>query len=672
MFLTGAEGFQKFARGVFYVFISIFPFLLYKGFIFNGSSTRSINLIIVIEILVICLTFALFQNKNKLGVSKSPITIALLAVFASLFISSLLGIDFAASFWSKVTRMSGLFYFLHLGLFYFFIMMLFRGEDKMRKLIKVFLVSSGIFSIGSLLAKDGLGLIFANREWQGFTFGNSTFAAMYLFAAFILSIYYVYSMNKESCRWWHRLIPLVFIANPYFINADVWRGNVNVLQDPLAVLGGAQASSYALIVSVALLLVFWGISKIKDLKIRRGVIWGTVALGLVFSVFAVYSLLSPTGFIQQAYLKQASSSRPLVWALSGEAIAEKPAFGWGTDNFDRAFESHYDNQIMEKAKGGEAWFDRAHNVFIDQGVENGYVGVAIYVLAYLTIIGSMLYVIFRSVNKTDQAFAVFIIVYFLGHLMELQTAFDTTISYIPLTIMAGFAAIIFHRTYSTRAGIKSEWVVPQSLQYAFGAGLILASAALFFIGTVPIIKAQSANGTVRTVGSSDKRIPLYPKIFGSPVDTAGFLNRTVTDLQRGISLDPSILQKPGQAEGFKKELEVFVVEYQEYLESHPDDYRARIKLTDLYIYQRLFEVNNLDLAHENADKAILISPDIPQAYWQKSVAYLYQRKFPEAKEWAKKAHDLNPNIEQSQHLIKYIEESIKTFPNIELYNFLML
>ncbi len=158
-------------------------------------------------------------------------------------------------------------------------------------------------------------------------------------------------------------------------------------------------------------------------------------------------------------------------------------------------------------------------------------------------------------------------------------------------------------------------------------------------------------------------------IFSAPIDTAGFLNRTVTDLQRGISVDPSVLQKPGVAEGFQKEFAFFGENYQSYVESNPNDYRARIKMTDLYLYQMLFGVNNLTLAQESSDKAIALVPQAPQAYWQKSVAYLYERKFDLAREWAKKAYDLNPNIEESARLKQYIEDSIKTFPEIELYNF---
>jgi hypothetical protein len=52
-----------------------------------------------------------------------------------------------------------------------------------------------------------------------------------------------------------------------------------------------------------------------------------------------------------------------------------------------------------------------------------------------------------------------------------------------------------------------------------------------------------------------------------------------------------------------------------------------------------------------------------------SVAYLYQRKFDLARSWAKRAYDLNPNIEESTRLMRYLETAIKEFPVIDLYTF---
>ena len=663
-------GLNRFIEWTLYIFIALFPFIIYKGYLFYDSSTRFMNLVFVVEILAFVLGCALLAGKKRLSVAKSPITFALGLFLIALIVSGVHGIDPSTSYWSKATRTTGIFYFLHLGVFYLFILSLFKDSQKWLNIIKIFLVSSAMVSIGSLLSRDGFNLIFKSQEWQGFTFGNSTFAAMYLYAAFMLSIYYVRVLPEKNRKWWKNLIPVVFVLNPYFINPDFLLGKVNMFQHPTDVIGGARASAYTAVFSVLFLLGIWLVSKIKEARIRRGIVWTGVVSGLLVSIIATSSFFSSNGYLHKMYLSGSSTARPIVWELSGKAISEKPLLGWGSDNFNRVFEKYYDNSLLEQKNGGEGWFDRAHNIFIDQSVDTGYIGLSLYVLVYMVIIGCMLFVLLRSKNKDAQSLAVIVLVYFVGHMMELQTAFDTTISYIPLVIMAASGAIVFHKVYAeVYPDRTNEWHVSTALNYVYGTVFVVGSCYLLFSGAFPLRKVESTNGLIRTIGSSEKRIELYPVIFNSKMDPGAFLLRAAYDLRRGISQDPSIIEDAKKREGFVKELSVYTESYTTYLKTHPEDYRAHLNFANVLIYQRLFEVDHLDHAHEVLNDAVKLVPQTPQAYWMQSVTYLYQRKFDLAREWAKKAYDLNPGIEESAKLIEYIDRSIKTFPVIDLYVF---
>ena len=668
MFLDKKQGqINVFIDWMIYIFIAIFPFLIYTGYLFYDTSTRFVNLILLVQIISFVLGVTIITYKRQLSIIKSPITIALGFFLVILFIAGVNGLDFSTSFWSKATRTAGLFYFVHLGLFYFFLISVLREEKKLRNFLKVFLISSGLFSIGALLTKDGLGILFTAKAWRGFTFGNSTFAAMYLYASFLLSIYYVATSEKIKKTYWRFLIPIIFLLNPYFISKDFWLGDVNIFKNPSGIIGSAQASTITVIFSVIFLLVIFFISKIKESNVRRRIIFVSVIIGIFIAIFSINSLLSSSGFINQKYI---SGARPLVWDLSKKAIKDSPVLGFGSDNFTRVFELYYNNTLLEQRNGGEAWFDKAHNIFIDQTVDTGYLGVSVYLVVYLIIIGSMLFVIVRSKEKSDQYLSLIILTYFIGHLMELQTAFDTTISYIPLVIMAGLASIVFNKTYySIYQEKKSEWFFSKNISYIFAGFLIIGSLYFFFTATVPVIRVGNTNGTIRTIGSSDKRLPLYPIIFNSKIDPGAYLYRASYDLQRGISQDPKIISDPKKVVGFAKELEEYVKGYSEYIKLHPSDYRAHLDFANVYIYQRLFDIDNLEKAHQVLDDAIRLVPNAPQAYWMKSVSYLYQRKFDLAKQWAKKGYDINPGIEESKNLINYVDNSIKTFPVIDLYVF---
>ena len=69
------------------------------------------------------------------------------------------------------------------------------------------------------------------------------------------------------------------------------------------------------------------------------------------------------------------------------------------------------------------------------------------------------------------------------------------------------------------------------------------------------------------------------------------------------------------------------------------------------------------------DDAIKLVPQSPQPHWMKAVGYLYMKKFDLAREYAQKGLDLNPRVVQSREVVRYIDDSIKTFPEIDLFFF---
>lgn len=663
--------FEKFSEWVLAIFIFLFPFIFNIGYMFYGTTSRAINLVVVIEILAIILAISLLSKDRALKVAKSPITLSLFLFLVILFISGITGVDFQTSFWSRVTRMTGIFYFLHLGLFYFFLLNIFDSEKKKENLVKIFLVAAGLFSIGALLSRDGLEVLFTGKPWEGFTFGNSSFAAMYVYAAFMLSFYYVFGILGKGRAWWTNFIPLIFVLNPYFISKDFFMGAVNVFRQPGLVIGEAKASAFTVVFSIILLgfslLIY---KKVGRSSVRKKIIWLATILSILIAVFSIKSFLSDGGLLREQYLKSASSARPIVWELSFEAIREKPLLGWGTDNFNRAFEQNYDTRLLEDKNGPEPWFDRAHNVFIDQTVENGYVGLAFYVLIYIAIIGSCIYVLLNTKEEKEKVLATILTIYFTGHIVELQTAFDTTISFMPLMFMTALAADLFHKFYKSQKGIeKTEISISATGQKVIGGLLLGGVIYLFTIGTVPIIKAHSANRYVREVASSEGRIKYYNMLFGSPVDVPTFLWRTVTDFQRGVANSPQTLEDPQKVQNFSKEVEVFQTKAEQYLAENKMNYRLHLTLANLHIYKRLLGVDELVEAQRVLDSAVEIVPQAPQAYWMKAVGYLYATDFDKAQEMAKKAYDLNPNVAQSTAIINYINESIENFPKITFYNF---
>lgn len=653
--------FWKTTEYLIYAFFITFPFLSYSGFLYFGSTTRSVNLIALGSILGLGFAVWLFQKNSRVSLTKSPIFISLGVYIVSIFISALLGLSFATSFWSVITRMTGLWYFIFLGIFMAILWPIISERKKQDRLIFLIILSTTLYSILSWLGAEGLGLIFRDSLRDGFTFGNSTFAGMYIFGAFVLSIYYLYSRTEK--KWWMYAMPVLLLINPNIISNRLWFGDLSN-----GFVGEARASAYVVLLSMLGMIAFWGISKIKRETIKKKVGYSLFALFIVGICFSAYSLMVPGGFTRELYLSQATGARPLVWEMSSVAIADRPLFGYGTDNFERVFEKHYDNRLLQLEYGNEAWFDKAHNIFVDQAVDNGLIGLFLYLFIYLVIGLSLLYAIFTSNNREDKILASLLLIYFGLHLAELQTAFDTSVSYPLLGLMVVLSAVLFGRARSSHSNYK-ELEINNYIKYFTGVILLLFITYSTFFGLIPFIRSQIVNGDIRTVGSAEKRIPLYPILFGSPIDEHAIIWRTATDFQRGIAENPKVLADEQKYQKLTEEISVLEEHSREYLKDNPDRFRAYLSLADILLYSNLFGVNKLEEAHQILDKAIELVPTSPQPYWMKAVGYIYMRKFDLAREYAQKGLALNPNIKQSQDLVDYVERSIQTFPEVDLFFF---
>lgn len=663
MINEGKKGFWKFAEYLLYIFFFLFPLVSYNGFLYGGTSIRAINLMFLASLLLITFGIRSFKKDSSVTIQKSPIFIAMLIYFVLVFISAVNGINFNVSFWSVATRTTGIIYFINLGFFIYFLSNSLINRKIQDSLILTVLISTAIYSFLAFLGPEGLKILFNGYESDAFTFGNSTFAGMYLFGAFILSIYYVVKAEKKS--WWHYVLPILIVVNPNFINMKPFFGD-----ETASYVGEARASTYLIIFASLIMVVFWLIAKVKSQKFKKITSYSIFAVSTLIMIFSVFSLLSDGGLVRNLYLSQASGVRPLIWDLSKNVIAERPLLGWGTDSFDRLFELNYDNRVLEDFYGNEAWLDRSHNVIVDQSVENGFLGLTAYIAVFLVIVVCLLYVLFNSKNRQDRVLATFLIIYFPLHLIELQTAFDTTISYIMVALMISLSVALYTRTRE-ESSEKSPYIEinNQYLKYAVSSLMVVWSCWVFFYGFIPFVSAQQANVYIRKVGSPEKRIDVYPQLFSSPIDKHAFLWRISVDFQRGLAEDPSILADPNKVVYMREELQIIEDEYRKYISENPNHFRAHLNLADILIYQKLFDVDKLEEAQKVLDTAISIVPQSPQPYWMKAVAYVYMGKFDLAREWAQKSVDLNPEITRSHWIVDYVEKSAKSYPEIDLVFF---
>lgn len=659
MFIFKGESFSKtLVTYLVYVLITTFPFLVYKNFIYGGTATRAINIEIVAIVSAIIIGIGIFRKTVTFQKVFSPITIVLGLYFLILVLSMFFGVDPHTSFWSKSTRTTGLYFTTHLVLLYFVFTSIFSDEKIRIRAINLFIYSSAIYSVLTFLGIQGIGLVFPTYINDGFTFQNSSFAAMHLVAAVLLLLY---RTNLSGWNWrWVTVFTLLLI-NPFFISNKVWFGKIDF---PSGIIGEAKASALAVGFVIILYILGSILKKIKKESVKKYAVIGIAVFCIGSLAFISGSLISSEGIVRKQYLTQASAVRPIVWDLSKKSIAERPLLGWGTDNFDRSYEKYFDSRVLEERYGNEAWLDRAHTPLLDQAVENGYIGVIAYVSIFLVTFGAMILIIVQSNKKSIVVLASMVGIYSLVHFLELQTAFDTSISALSFVMIMALGTIGYSEY---RIGLSKT--LSQGYTYLIGVIFLTYFTWSFFAGVVPIFIAQNANGDLRRAGTSEKRLPLYSRLLASPIDVSTVLWRTSTDLQRGIIENPGVLNDVKKAQQLKKEFDVIIEQYKKYIIKNPDDVRSLLSLTDLLLYTSLFGEDNIELARQYINSVKILSPGNPMPYWMEAISYVYQGKIKDARVSIESAKKINQNAAGTKDIERYIEEASKSFPEIEMYFF---
>lgn len=78
-----------------------------------------------------------------------------------------------------------------------------------------------------------------------------------------------------------------------------------------------------------------------------------------------------------------------MWKMAFKGIQERPLLGWGRENYSLVFNKYFDISF-EQANVGEAWEDRTHNIFIEELIDGGFIGL----FGYLVLFASA-FLIFR-------------------------------------------------------------------------------------------------------------------------------------------------------------------------------------------------------------------------------------------------------------------------------------
>lgn len=648
------------------VFLFALPLASYSGLFYGSINTKYFLATSVISLLLAWSGYQLYSGAWQPVWRRRYLLYALVLVLLAHYAASYFGVFLEKSLWSDILRSSGVLYLTLAAAFAWLLgeTLEARGWQLVRRTV---VLSAGVVGLLSMVSAAGLGY---SETWlwipfgiEGITFGNSTFAGVYILLAFVIGLVeFVRSYHHK--RW--RLIVATALAltafSPIMFNFGLFLGKTSltaVLDNPVLILGAARASSATMFLILAFLGGRYAINLFTSNRIRfyLNAAWAAALAAVI--VGAVALLFTPGSAVQQAYIEASTEARLIVWQGGLEAVKDRPYFGWGPENYNLAHERYFNNELYQQENIGQVWFDRAHNIVVDTLVTIGYVGATALLILALVFWWTLWRV--RRATLISETETIIWATLPLAHFLQLQTGFDTVPSYVLLAVIAGY---VLHLERQLSSGYVAK--SPGRWQgYAnIGLALVLIIAALLSFKYVvydEYVRQQALIDTFATDTPEAQRQLI--EISLSQVSDWETLRMSSASFWKGAILGA---RETSDVEAYRENVlataKLYDQYYEAYLEANPDHYRARMNYAYFLILQTAFGERRLEEARQLLEDSYQLSPDNPLTPSLHAIVFLYGINFDSARARVEEAKALNPDIRFSKEIEAYVERQIRRFP----------
>lgn len=406
---------EKFTRILLYA-APFLALIFIEGFYFPFVITKTVyfRLLIQLGLSLYLLLLALNFKKYKPRLSLNFILIGVF--FLVNFIAAIFGLDFYKSFWSDFERMEGLVSIIYLAIYLFLLTTFLKEKTDWLFYVRLILISSCLVSLYGLVQRFNILPVFeAGVNRIPSTIGNAAFLAGYLLIAMGLGVYYYFNETDKNYK--------------YFALAAT---GVNLM---VLLLTSTRGAILGLAVGILFYLIFKAV--VLAGKARKYSLIILLAVVLIFGAFWLFRANfagSQMEFVRRmATISLADATvknRLTVWRMVLQDFKFHPFLGVGLENFDIVYNKYYRPDISEN------WFDRTHNVYLDQLAAGGLVGL----IAYLAILFYLFYLLFKTRRDDYYKFAVLfslLIAYAIHNFFVFDTL-NTSFLYFFLIGLIGF------------------------------------------------------------------------------------------------------------------------------------------------------------------------------------------------------------------------------------------
>ena len=617
-FLNG-ENIEKLARYKFCA-ISVLMTLIPLLVITNGYFPYVLYKAVIIQFLAITAGliygFLLVGNWQKYKPNFNWLTVIIFTWLSWLTLTSVFAGQIKLSFFGDWRQAEGL---ILLWCLFVWLVASVKVLDKKQwlKLVITSVWVSAVVSIFAFLQVKGVDIIFLPAtERIASTLGNAGYLATYCLWSVALAIYtYLNSVNK--IKYFYLLIALINVITLF--------------------LTGTRGAFLGLVGGVVLGFAFLLFNYFKRQKISKKIISRLIISALlIFGLLGLATMFKDSlpGVVQRVFNWSGDlttvQTRLSIWRSGWQAFVDKPLLGYGYENFYSAFNKKAEVNYYQLAPT-ETWVSRAHNVFVDNLIYGGAIGL----LLFITIWFLAVHGLWRK--NTDYKSASILTSALVAYIIQSLFIFDSVATYFVLFFVLAFIISNLNSENDNRSygvfNIKALLFVPITL-------IIVLVVGYYQIQTwrVGVNLLNTINWLNK--GDAQKANDFYQKI-------KTYKNRHDIDVALADNLSKVVAQKDinfYKQEDVKNFLSNLILNFEENLVKYNSaEYD--------FFYQRsllmAMEVNNNDQLKEKLTNSLLEArnkyPNNPQFLWLQITLAIQLDELDQAEKYANEAISLYPN-----------------------------
>ncbi|MBP6860264.1 MAG: O-antigen ligase family protein [Candidatus Pacebacteria bacterium] len=643
--------------------LGLLPFFTLPGLFYSGVNSKFFLVIAFVDALLLVAAYRIYRNQLPIGSSGTWLIGALIAVLLTQALAAATGVFPWRSLWSDIFWSTGVIYLAHLVALAILLAKL-LSRDDWSLIRKAVAFTGGVFALLSIIGIAGLNLgdrfLWVNLGNTGLSFGNETYAGAYLLLAFMLGVLELVRTGERRMR--AALVSaLALIALSPLMSGGL-TGIVSLVSDPTGILGLARSSSAALIAFLAFLAGYAALRRFAPVEWRLRAVLTWAFLTVAAIAIGLGLLFTPGSVVQEAYVKESSAARIIVWEASWNAFLDKPILGWGPENFNFAIEQHFDQRLFKQENFGEVWFEKAHNVFLDTLVTSGVVGLVAFALLILAYLVAIVRAWRRGV--IGEAEMVIACAVPFVHLLQTQTGFDTIGSYALLAVFGAYALSL--------AASDGKEAQTLDLLREKRTVLALSLALLALLSLVLVVGGEYHRQAAlhASFNPSDPRaqredflasLARVSSFESLRLSSSSFIEGTIVALAKDTS--PELRARVLEVAG------IYEDRYRTYLETAPDHYRARVNFAYLLIVETGLGEDHIDEAIAILEDSYRLSPGNPITGVLHSVALLYQGDLTGAEKLMQETVAQNPESSFLRQSAEYLARQKTTYPSISVLRF---